>query len=119
LNNFFNDIGLTPQENEHNRIRDAIAATASECKSIEQSIASIQNEISKVERNIEAIESRPQETNAEKTIKSEIDRLEREIREAENSFNEIAKACKIEWFRNEWMTYKPQNLINEIKYWLT
>lgn len=119
MNNFFSNIGLTPKENEYNRIRDAIAATASKCRSIEQSIAAIQNEISKVEREIEDIKSKPKETKAEKRIKSEIDILEREIRAAENSFNEIAKHCKIEWFRNKWMTYKPQNLINEIKYWLT
>lgn len=119
MNNLFSDIGLTPEENEHNRIRDAIAATASECRAIEQSIVKIQNEISRVEREIEVIESKPKETNFEKRIKSEIDRLEREIKFAENSFNEIAKHCKIEWFRNKWMTYKPQNLISEIKYWLT
>lgn len=43
----------------------------------------------------------------------------REIESVENTFNEIAKQSKIEWFRNSWMTYTPQNLIQEIKYWLS
>ena len=44
----------------------------------------------------------------------EIDRIGLSITERRNSFNEIASKSKIEWFRNSWMTYKPQNLIQEI-----
>jgi hypothetical protein len=47
-----------------------------------------------------------------------IDETKRSIIDRRKSFNEIAKQSKIEWFRNTWMTYKPQNLIEEIKYWL-
>jgi archaellum component FlaC len=47
-----------------------------------------------------------------------IDETKRSIIDRRDSFNEIAKQSKIEWFRNTWMTYKPQNLIEEIKYWL-
>lgn len=47
-----------------------------------------------------------------------IDALRIEVERTKKSFNEIAKNCKIEWFRNKWINYKPKNLINEIKYWL-
>lgn len=51
-------------------------------------------------------------------LEQEIKRLESDIKKRRSSFNEIAKQSKIEWFRNQWMTYKPQNIIEEIKYWL-
>lgn len=51
-------------------------------------------------------------------LEKEVARIELSITERRNSFNEIASKSKIEWFRNRWMTYKPYNLIQEIKYWL-
>jgi hypothetical protein len=48
----------------------------------------------------------------------EILRIKGEIKTIENEFNKIAENCKIEWFRNSWIKYKPQNLIQEIKYWI-
>lgn len=51
-------------------------------------------------------------------LEQEIKRLESDIKQRRLAFNEIAKQSKIEWFRNHWMTYKPQNIIEEIKYWL-
>ena len=44
---------------------------------------------------------------------------ELEIKTIENSFNEIAKNCEIEWFRNKWMKGKSAQKINEIKYWVS
>ena len=41
-----------------------------------------------------------------------------ELRSTTDTFTQIANSCKIEWFRNDWIAYKPQNLIQEIKYWL-
>ena len=41
-----------------------------------------------------------------------------ELTSTTDTFKQIANSCKIEWFRNDWIAYKPQNLIQEIKYWL-
>lgn len=48
-----------------------------------------------------------------------ITELTKSIDYSKHAFNEIAKNCKIEWFRNNWMTHKTQNLIQEINYWLS
>lgn len=47
-----------------------------------------------------------------------IAKLKISIATGKHNFSEIAKRCNIQWFRNKWMTTNPQNLINEIKYWL-
>ena len=47
-----------------------------------------------------------------------IDQLKNEIATTETTFNKIAKNCRIEWFRNTWITHTPTDLIKEIKYWL-
>jgi hypothetical protein len=48
---------------------------------------------------------------------SKIPELESRITEINNKFREIAKDCKIEWFRNKWMQGKCIDKLSEIKYW--
>ncbi len=50
-------------------------------------------------------------------IKNRIEQSINESREMEKSFREIGKNCKVEWFRNKWMTYKVDNKINDLIYW--
>lgn len=52
-------------------------------------------------------------------LESEIKSVESKINQSRQSFNEIAEQSKIEWFRNTWMSYSPQNVVEEIKYWLS
>lgn len=52
-------------------------------------------------------------------LESEVKCIESKINQSRESFNEIAKQSKIEWFRNSWMSYSPQNVVEEIKYWLS
>lgn len=47
-----------------------------------------------------------------------IAKLKISIATGKHNFSQIAKRCNIQWFRNKWMTTNPENLINEIKYWL-
>lgn len=72
---------------------------------INRDIKRVKNDIEKLDYRIGKLEFAIKET-------------KRSIIDRRNSFNKIAKQSKIEWFRNSWMTYKPQNLIEEIKYWL-
>lgn len=51
-------------------------------------------------------------------LESEIETIKSRLTERRNTFSKIAEKSKIEWFRNQWMINKPQNLIQEIKYWL-
>jgi hypothetical protein len=81
--------------------------------------ADADQKIKPIEREIKRIES-----DAEKTdyrigkLESEIESVKSGISERRNAFNKIAEKSKIEWFRNNWIINKPQNLIQEIKYWL-
>ena len=52
-------------------------------------------------------------------LESEVKSVESKINKSRHSFNEIAEQSKIEWFRNSWMSYSPQNVVEEIKYWLS
>jgi hypothetical protein len=52
-------------------------------------------------------------------LESEVKSVESKINQNRNSFDKIAKQSKIEWFRNSWMNYAPQNVVEEIKYWLS
>jgi hypothetical protein len=52
-------------------------------------------------------------------LESEIKSVESKINQNRNSFDKIAKQSKIEWFRNSWMNYSPQNIVEEIKYWIS
>jgi hypothetical protein len=54
-----------------------------------------------------------------RTKTEEVDRIELGIKSMEVSFKEVAVNCKIEWFRNKWMTGSSRNLIEEIKYWVS
>jgi hypothetical protein len=52
-------------------------------------------------------------------LESEVKSVESKINKSRQSFNQIAEQSKIEWFRNSWMSYSPQNVVEEIKYWLS
>ena len=86
----------------------SISGTTKELRdevSINRDIKRVKNEIEKTDYRVGKLEQ-------------EIERIETNINQRRNSFNEIAKQSKVEWFRNQWMTYKPQNIIEEIKYWI-
>jgi DNA repair exonuclease SbcCD ATPase subunit len=75
--------------------------------------------IKPIEREIKRIESDSEKTDYRiGKLESEIESLKSGITERRNAFNKIAEKSKIEWFRNNWIINKPQNLIQEIKYWL-
>lgn len=72
-----------------------------------------------IEREIKRIESEGEKRDYRiGKLESKIESIKSRITERRNAFNEIAEKSKIEWFRNSWIAYKPQNLIQEIKYWL-
>jgi hypothetical protein len=78
------------------------------------------NKIKTTEREIKKIEAdREKRDYRSGKFESEIDSIKGTIKERRNAFNEIAKQSKIEWFRSSWMNYKSQNVIEEIKYWLS
>jgi len=75
--------------------------------------------IKPIEREIKRIESESEKTDYRiGKLESEIESVKSGIAERRNAFNKIAEKSKIEWFRNNWIINKPQNLIQEIKYWL-
>ena len=81
--------------------------------------ADADKKITVVEREIKRFENEGEKRDYRiGKLENEVDRIELSIRERRNYFNKIASKSKIEWFRNSWITYKPQNLIQEIKYWL-
>jgi DNA repair exonuclease SbcCD ATPase subunit len=91
---------------------DTIKAAKSEFDSVESELQRTKNEINR-------IENASQKTDyGIGKLESEIQELENNIRQRKHSFNEIAKQSKIEWFRNSWIKSEPQNIIQEIKYWL-
>jgi predicted transcriptional regulator len=87
-------------------------------RNIRKQIYGVQREIVRVKNEIKEYENSDFTRTEVKRIESEINRVESEIRKRKQSFNEIATKSKIEWFRNSWIKNKPQNLIQEIKYWL-
>lgn len=50
-------------------------------------------------------------------ITNRIEQSINESRRLEKSFKKIGQNCKIEWFRNKWMTNKVFNKIDELIYW--
>lgn len=78
------------------------------------------DKIKTTEREIKKIQAIGEKTDYRiGKFESEIDSIKETIKERRNAFNEIAKQSKIEWFRSSWMNYKSQNVIEEIKYWLS
>lgn len=70
--------------------------------------------------NKNKIEDEPEPSQHELSeIKKRITGINSETKRMERDFNEIAKSCKIEWFRNKWITQPPQNKVKEIIYWLS
>jgi hypothetical protein len=81
--------------------------------------ATVESELQRTKNEINRIENASQKTDyGIGKLESEIQELENNIRQRKHSFNEIAKQSKIEWFRNSWIKSEPQNIIQEIKYWL-
>jgi len=76
--------------------------------------------IKPIEREIKKIENEAEKTNYRiGKLEQKISQLDVSIRDRRKSFEQIAKQSKIEWFRNSWMNYTPQNIVQEIKYWLS
>ncbi len=78
----------------------------------DQKIKSIERELKKFENEGEKRDYRIGK------LESEVKSVESKINQSKQSFNKIAEQSKIEWFRNNWMSYSPQNVVEEIKYWL-
>ena len=91
---------------------DKVKRRINTIKTTESELQQTKNEINKYENAIQKTDYRTGK------LESEISNIETAITQRRNSFNQIAKQSKIEWFRNSWITYKPQNIIEEIKYWL-
>jgi hypothetical protein len=79
----------------------------------DQKIKTIEREIKRIENEGEKRDYRIGK------LESEVKSVESKINQNRNTFDKIAKQSKIEWFRNSWMNYAPQNVVEEIKYWLS
>jgi hypothetical protein len=79
----------------------------------DQKIKTIEREIKRIENEGEKRDYRIGK------LESEVKSVESKINQNRNAFDKIAKQSKIEWFRNSWMNYAPQNVVEEIKYWLS
>jgi peptidoglycan hydrolase CwlO-like protein len=88
---------------------------------IRERITEFSNRIESTRREIEYEQERVNsfESGSKRTTEcvSKIPELESRITEINNKFREIAKDCKIEWFRNKWMQGKCIDKLTEIKYW--
>lgn len=91
---------------------ETINTAKSEFARVESELQRTKNEINKTENAIQKTDYRLGK------LESEAEEIERAINNRRKSFNEIAKQSKIEWFRNSWIKSEPQNIIQEIKYWL-
>jgi hypothetical protein len=82
--------------------------------------ADADQKIKHVEREIKRIENEREKRDYRiGKLESEVKSVESKINQNRNTFDKIAKQSKIEWFRNSWMNYTPQNVVEEIKYWLS
>jgi len=82
--------------------------------------ADADQKIKHVEREIKRIENEREKRDYRiGKLESEVKSVESKINQNRNTFDKIAKQSKIEWFRNSWMSYSPQNVVDEIKYWLS
>jgi hypothetical protein len=79
----------------------------------DQKIKTIEREIKRIENEGEKRDYRIGK------LESEVKFVESKVNQNRNAFDKIAKQSKIEWFRNSWMNYAPQNVVEEIKYWLS
>lgn len=50
-------------------------------------------------------------------LRSQIDRIEVQIKERTDHIKQVAEQSKIEWFRNSWMKNPVKNKLEEIRYW--
>lgn len=100
--------------NEHSELKNRIDTIKSE----NERFTEFENEYRKIEQSKERIYKSIYGT--EKRIESINSRIERTInnrRKMEEAFTAIAKDCKIEWFRNKWMTTSCLNKTDELMYW--
>jgi hypothetical protein len=82
--------------------------------------ADADQKIKHVEREIKRIENEGEKRDYRiGKLESEVKSVESKINQNRNTFDKIAKQSKIEWFRNSWMNYSPQNIVEEIKYWIS
>jgi HAMP domain-containing protein len=82
--------------------------------------ADSEQKIKTIERDIKRIENEGEKRDYRiGKLESEVKSVESKINQNRNTFDKIAKQSKIEWFRNSWMNYEPQNIVEEIKYWIS
>jgi hypothetical protein len=82
--------------------------------------ADSEQKIKTIERDIKRIENEGEKRDYRiGKLESEVKSVESKINQNRNTFDKIAKQSKIEWFRNSWMNYAPQNIVEEIKYWIS
>lgn len=105
------EIKQAEQRNESLRYR--IEFKRKQVDRITRSISEIKSEIERIEGEINT----NKEPKQDKRYEVEISRNRNECRTLEKTFIKIAESCKVEWFRNKWMTAPVINKISELKYW--
>jgi DNA repair ATPase RecN len=115
---------LESNKGEYQTIENEIKELTVESKFKEEEIAKGFERKQKIAKYIKEYGDRPTYCSADSEriekrsrIKNRIEQSINESREMEKSFREIAKNCKVEWFRNKWMTYKIDNKINDLIFW--
>jgi hypothetical protein len=107
-------------ESEIKKIKQTLSGSDTTTKFIKEQIKQVENKLKLNRRKIKRIEN--QQTLGVSNIsdiESRIARFKLEITTIENQIASIAKNCKIEWFRNKWMTGPIQNKVQEINYWIS
>jgi len=101
------------ENNQITAFNTRIRAIRVECENTEQEIEDIENKIRWIDRRKSKFDD------YEGIIRGKIESIEKQTASITSQFIEIAKNCKVEWFRNKWITAPVQNKIEEIKYWTT
>jgi len=134
----------TQEYNFRNRIiegekRDLLGEIKDGRSGAQREITSYQEGITSTKRDIESVEGIIQRIGVDindlkgkirkcgiqsERIRAIIERYEDEISRNRNkclvmekTFSQLAERCKIEWYRNKWMTAPIQNKLQELKYW--
>jgi len=113
------DFNYNPRIRDYNRLEqiDKWLQTRLQRYGVE---ADADQKIKHVERDIKRIKNEREKRDYRiGKLESEVKSVESKINQNRNTFDKIAKQSKIEWFRNSWMNYAPQNVVEEIKYWLS
>jgi len=123
--NFRNRIIEEEKRSLLGEIKDGRSGIEREVRMHEEELKSLEEIIQrfKIELNEFTQKSRTKKNEINRTTKiierykDEISRNRKKCFFMEQTFNKIAKNCKVEWFRNKWMRTPVQNKLQELKYW--